>query len=132
MIRPSPSRSSVLLAGLLLAGLPGPAARVQAGPTPDSAVTFTDTCHFSVVARRLMFMARRHVAASVEVSGLVGTARFDLDQPLRARMGIRRIDFALRVEDENGVLIDHLADTVSDGMQSLTLPLRFPAAGRYR
>ena len=119
-----------LLASQASSGLAAAATATTAPASTNH--TFRGTCRFSVSARRFLFSSRRRVEASVEVRNLAGSARFDLDRPFHAHHGVHHLVFEVRVEDEHGTVVDRISSTVRDGMQSMSMPLRFPAAGVYQ
>lgn len=122
----------VFLIAFILVSHPSDGLAASRGIKTATDVTFRGTCQFSVSVRRFLLSSRRQVEASVEVRNLVGTARFDLDRPFRARLGVHHLAFEVRVEDEHGTVVERLSSTVHDGMQSLSMSLRFPAPGLYR
>lgn len=115
----------LLCPGLSLAESP----HVRAEPVE---ATFETATSFRVSARRFLFTTHRDVSVRASVMHLDGRLDVELDRPVRSRLGVNRLRFAVRVLDDGGRQVGRVESELRDGARTLSLPLSFPAPGRYR
>jgi len=131
--------AAVAVAAVLAAGLPALAGaaprRCGMAEAPDTGPgRVAGATAFDIRASVLGFGSRRSVNVQARFADpLSGRLDVRFDRPLRAQMGIREVDFRVRIVDAaTGELVGTLAASVGDGCQAFTLPFTLPGPGTYR
>ncbi len=114
---------------------PSPAtASLAASPAPLLLPRIAGATSFRIRASVLGFGSSRRVSVEARLGrALDGRLDVRFDRPLVGRMGIRRVDFHVRILDAaTGALVDTLDASVEEGATGFRLPFRLPRAGTYR
>lgn len=87
---------------------------------------------FDVRISRFGFAARRTINVKAELQGKHAELHVAFDQPVRPRLGVRRIDFSVQVLDESGALVDVVSRRLDGPVERFDIPISFDKSGRYR